>query len=82
MVVSKTPVWVHLANLPLHFWNYSVSKSIGNLQGKYLKTNVLQSEIGLFTYARVCMEIDLSEGLPVKGEKQWTQILDYENIGF
>jgi len=30
MVVSRMPVWVHLHNLPLHFWSPQVLSGIGN----------------------------------------------------
>lgn len=41
----------------------------------------------LFTFTRICVEIDLSKGLPshilLKHEFfQWIQILDYENTTF
>jgi hypothetical protein len=41
----------------------------------------------LFTYARICAEIDLSKGLLDKlilkqGKKYWTRILDYQNTYF
>ena len=42
---------------------------------------------GLYTYARICVELDLSKGLPEQinlkiNDTVWTQILDYENTAF
>lgn len=39
------------------------------------------------TYVRICIEVDLSEGLPEKitlnwNSKSWVQLLDYENTSF
>ena len=41
-----------------------VLEDIGNLLGKYIKSDNDRKEQGLFTYARICVEIDLSKGLP------------------
>jgi len=42
---------------------------------------------GLFTYARICVDIDLRKGLPDRmllkhGNFKWIQSLDYENTSF
>lgn len=42
---------------------------------------------GLYTYARICVELDLSKGLPDQiilkiNDFVWTQNLDYENTAF
>lgn len=42
---------------------------------------------GIFTFARICVEVDLSEGLPDHitlnfNNTQWIQQLDYENTTF
>jgi len=87
MVVTKMPVWVRLPNLPLPFWHHLVLEDIGNLLGTFIKRDPERNEQGLFTYARICVEIDLSKGLPdrihLQYEKfKWLQILDYENTAF
>lgn len=81
------PVWVRLPNLPLPFWHHQVLEDIGNLLGRFIKSDSERKEQGLFTYARICLEIYLSKGLPdrlqLKHESfYWIQSLDYENIAF
>jgi len=34
-VISLVPVWVRLPSLPLHLWNLSSLKTIGNAIGKF-----------------------------------------------
>jgi len=87
MVVTKMPVWVRLPNLPLPYWQHTVLEDIGNLLGRFIKSDNERKEKGLFTYARICVEIDLSKGLPdrlyLKHESYtWLQSLDYENTAF
>jgi len=87
MVVTKMPVWVRLPNLPLPFWHHEVLEDIGNRLGKYIISDEERREQGLFTYARICVEIDLSKGLPDKIQLQHEsfkriQALDYENTAF
>lgn len=64
MVVSKMPVWVRLHNLPLHFWHHKVLIAIGNTLGKCLKIDEHRLTKGIFTFAKICVEVDLSQGLP------------------
>jgi len=87
MVVTKMPVWVRLPNLPLPYWHHEVLEDIGNLLGSFIKSDKERQDKGLFTYARICVEIDLSKGLPdrmhLKHESHiWLQRLDYENTAF
>lgn len=63
MLVSRMPVWVRLHNLPLHFWHHKVLEGIGNLLGRYIKTNTQRIEERIFTFARICVEVDLNKGL-------------------
>lgn len=57
-------VCVRLYNLPLHFWNEGVSEGIGNSLGRYIKIDIQWLEERIFTFARICLEVDLSKGLP------------------
>lgn len=87
MIVSKMPVWVRLHGLPLHFWHHKVLIAIGNTLGKFLKMDEERANRGIFTFARICVEVDLSEGLPDHitlnfNNTQWIQQLDYENTAF
>jgi len=87
MVVSKMLVSVRLHNLPLHFWHHKVLIAIGNTLGKFLKIDEGRLTKGIFTFARICVEVDLSQGLPQSiilnfNNTQWIQSLDYENTTF
>lgn len=87
MVISKMPVWVKLYNLPLHFWHYKVLEGIGNNLGTFLKVDNERLSKDIYTFARIYVDVDLSQGLPdhillLHNEKQWVQPLDYENIAF
>eukprot|EP00253_Pinus_taeda_P007922 PITA_07922 len=64
MAVSKVPVWVRLYNLLLHFWSKQVLEGIGNSIEKYIKTDLERIDERIYTFARICVEVDLSKGLP------------------
>eukprot|EP00253_Pinus_taeda_P026917 PITA_26917 len=83
-VPSVVPVWVRLPHLPLHCWNQRSFQTIGNALGKYIDQATRRDQ---YSCARICVEVDLEEGLPeaiklmVAG---WTHIqeLDYEQLPF
>ena len=86
-VITKLPIWVRLPNLPAHLWHTSVFIAIGDTLGRFLAVDSSRKEHGLYTYARMCAEVDLSKGLPEQinlkiGDFHWTQSLDYENTAF
>lgn len=86
-VITRLPIWVRLPNLPAHLWHFAVFQGIGNALGRYLDTNISRGEKGIYTFARICAEIDMSKGLPDQinlkiGDFHWTQALDYENTAF
>lgn len=45
------PVWVHLPNLPLHFWEHSCYKAISNSIGYFSKVDDAMSSMGHSTFA-------------------------------
>ena len=83
-VPSAVPVWVRLPHLPLHCWNHKTLQIIGNALGKYIDQAARKDQ---YSCARICVEVDLEEGLPeaikltVAG---WTYVqeLDYEQLPF
>lgn len=86
-VISKLPIWVRLPNLLAHFWDFFVFLAIGNTLRRYLAIDTSRRENGLFTYGRLCVEIDINKGLSDQinlkfGDFHWTQSLDYENTAF
>ena len=87
MVVSRISVWVKLHNLPLHLWQHKVLEGIRNLIRRYIKTDTQRVEERVYTFARICVEMDLSKGLPNRvlfthNKQCWTQFLDFENTAF
>lgn len=59
-------VWVRLPNLPLQFWYPESFATIGDSLGKFIKEDTDRTSKGLATFARICVELDLSKGLPDK----------------
>jgi hypothetical protein len=56
------PVWVHLPHLPLHCWSDDALCCIGNTLGKYM--DGVEPRENMFSYARICVEVDLEKGIP------------------
>jgi len=83
-VPKAVPVWVRLPNLPMHCWSEESLRSIGNGLGKYIDK---AEPKGQYSFARICVEVDLEAGLPeavkltVKGWQHFQQ-LDYEQLPF
>ncbi|XP_057815843.2 uncharacterized protein LOC131029395 [Cryptomeria japonica] len=81
------PVWVHLPNLPLRFWEHSCYEAIGNTIGRFLKINDAKPSMGHSTFARILIDIDISlpllgDVVLMVGDRPWTQLLDYEGLPF
>lgn len=64
MVVTKMTVWVRLHNVPLPFCHHQVLENIGNSIGRFIMLDRERMDIGIFTFARLCKEMDLRKGLP------------------
>jgi hypothetical protein len=88
MTAMTTPVWVRLPNLPLHFYSASFLPTLGNALGRFIKIDTDRITKGFVTFARLCVEIDLSQGLPDRILIDWgdgdpfIQMVDYENTAF
>lgn len=61
VVITKIPIWVNLLNLPAHLWHIYVFLAIGDTLGRYLAIDSSRKENGLYTYGRMCAEIDISK---------------------
>ena len=86
-VITSAPVWVRLPSLPLHLWNLSSLKAIGNAIGKFYCRCPETEEYARTTYARICVEMDFSAGFPAEinltsKDYVWNQKLDYESVLF
>lgn len=86
-VITKALVWIRLPNLPVHLWRTEVYRQIGNALGHFVTGDYERERQGLYTYGRVCVELDLSKGLSkyinlkIK-DSVWTQYIEYENTAF
>ena len=73
-----------LPHLPLLYWNHKSLQIIGNSLGKYIDQAARKDQ---YSCARICVEVDLEEGL-LEAIKltvaRWSDIqeLDYEKIHF
>ncbi|XP_059076623.1 uncharacterized protein LOC131875916 [Cryptomeria japonica] len=86
-IPTRVPVWVRLPWLPLEFWREDILLRIAALLGKpvAIAQNTLEKKV--FSYARICVEIDLNNPLPDSleffiGSASWIQPLDYESLPF
>jgi hypothetical protein len=83
-----TPVWVRLPNLPLHFYTPSFLPTLGNVLGRFINIDIDWITKGFVTFTRICVEIDLIQGIPDMIIIDWTkddpytQLVDYENTSF
>ena len=83
-VPKDVPIWVHLPNISIHFWNPSSLQTIGDKQGKYIDRENTKEN---YLYSRICGEVDLEAALleAIKlmvGEWKHYQKLDYEQFPF
>ena len=82
MLITRMLVWLCLPNLSLHSLHLSILKDIGNTLGKYIKIYVERYDVALCTYALICIEIHLNEGILdnmflKRDDFRWTQVLDF-----
>jgi hypothetical protein len=84
---KSVPVWLRLYSLPLDYWLSSTFEAIGNKLGKYVKTSDATLKGKYTSYARICIEMDVSGALPEAislefRDEEWIQSIDYEKICF
>ena len=60
-VPKEVPVWVLLPSLSVHYWSFQSLQMIGNGLGRFIDK---ADNKGHYTYARICLEVDLEAGLP------------------
>lgn len=58
------PVWVRMYNFLLTNKHHPVLEGIGNTLCKFIKIDLKRVDKGIFTFARICVEMDLSKKLP------------------
>lgn len=47
---EKDPIWVKLSGLPIHLWNLSFFKRLGNHLGEYVDTNFSFKTLGIWPW--------------------------------
>eukprot|EP00253_Pinus_taeda_P025496 PITA_25496 len=80
-------VWVRLYSLPLDYWQIKSLSAIGNKLGRFVKASEATKRGKYTSFARVCVEMDLSGALPDEVilevfDEEWVQTLYYEHIPF
>jgi hypothetical protein len=85
--LKSVPVWLRLYSLPLYYWLPSTFEEIGNKLGKYMKTSEATLKGRYTSYARICIEMDVSGALPEAislefKDAKWIQNIEYEKIPF
>jgi hypothetical protein len=86
-IPSQVPVWVRLPRLPLEYWKEDILHSISLLLGKPVGAATQTQDRKVISYARICVEVDLTNPLPDSmeirmGSSSWVQQLDYETLPF
>ena len=73
--------WVRLEQLPIEYYHPKFLKHLGKKLGKLLKVDAITSAAIQGRYARVCIQINMSNPLPkcVKNGSFWQDIV-YENL--
>lgn len=89
---TSVPVWVRLYSLPLNYWQIESLTAISNKLGRYVKTSEATRRGKYTSFARICVDMDLSGALPDKVilevyDEEWVQTLttsifhlDVENV--
>lgn len=80
-------VWVRLYFLPLDYWLHTTLNFIGDSLGKFIKISQATLQGRYTTYAKICVEMNVSGALPVAVKLEfrdefWLQLVDYEQIPF
>ncbi|KAL8152877.1 hypothetical protein V2J09_010637 [Rumex salicifolius] len=84
-LISSTPAWVRISNLPFFLYEEGVLRNIARGIGEVIRvdTRTLYSDRG--RYARVCVMVDLTKPLKGKirvkaGDLDGSYLLDYEGL--
>jgi hypothetical protein len=85
-ILSSTPTWVRLPNLPFHFWGLPSLEAInGSTLGKFHFASRETTRHNTSTFSRICVEMEFSKGFPnevilIGKNYSWSQKLDYERV--
>lgn len=84
---TQVPVWIRLFSLPINYWRLNALKQIGDKLGTFIKASEATLQKRYTSYARICVEMDVSgalhEGLWLEyRDEEYFQDIDYEQIPF
>jgi hypothetical protein len=84
---KNVPVWLRFYSLPLDYWLLSTFEAIRKKLGKYVKTLEATLKGRYTSYARICIEMDVSGALPEAisrefRDEEWIQSIDYDKLPF
>jgi len=88
MITMTTLVWVRIPNLSFHFYTTTFLPTLGNVLGRFIKIDTNWISKGFITFAHICIEIKLIQGLPDMILIYWTKddpythMVDYDNASF
>lgn len=85
--IAKEPLWVKLPGLLMHMWNETRFTKIGNYLGEYVSYDSSHIKTGIYTVAKILVNIDIRLGLSAAIKVQskdgdFTQLLDYVGVPF
>ncbi|XP_019259591.1 PREDICTED: uncharacterized protein LOC109237704 [Nicotiana attenuata] len=78
------PLWVNFPGLPIQCWTEENLGRIASLLGKPVCTDKLTAECERISYARVLVDMDITQPLPeevhieILGQKSWIQMVEFE----
>ncbi|KAH0685969.1 hypothetical protein KY285_016519 [Solanum tuberosum] len=61
--IITIPLWVNFPGLPVGYWSAEALSKVANVVGKPLYTNRYMAEMNRISYARVLVEVDISQPL-------------------
>jgi hypothetical protein len=84
---NRVPVWVRLPRFPIECCREDVLHMLASMLGKPVGPSTQTLGKKVMTFARICVEIDLSRPIPdavemCAGSHSWMQQLDYETLPF
>lgn len=84
---TQVLVWIRLFSLPIDYWGMNALKQIGDQLGTFIKASEATLQNKYTSYARICVEMDVSgalyEGLCLEyRDDNYFQAIDYEKILF
>lgn len=84
---TSVPIWVRLYSISIGYWETKSLIAIGNKLGRFFKASEATRRGKYTTFARICVEMDLSGALLDEVileffDEEWVQTVDYEHIPF